>query len=89
VSSRSRHLDRIACAACGQTEPTRLAVFQTERHPAVRIEACDACQRYVKTIDLTLDGRAIPEVDDLSSRSLDRWATEQGDERLEPSLAGI
>jgi hypothetical protein len=89
ICGSERHLDRIACAACGQTEPTKLAVFQTERHPAVRIEACDACQRYVKTIDLTLDGRVIPEVDDLSSLSLDLWATEQGYERLEPSLAGI
>jgi len=89
ICGAERHLDRIACAACGQTEPTRLAVFQTERHPAVRIEACDACQRYVKAIDLTLDGRVIPEVDDLCSLSLDLWASEQGYERLEPSLAGV
>lgn len=89
VCGTERHLDRIACAACGQTEPTRLAVFQTERHDAVRIEACDACLRYVKSIDLTIDGRAIPEVDDLCSLSLDLWATEQGYERIEPSLAGV
>lgn len=44
---------------------------------------------HVKTIDVTLDGRAIPEVDDPSSLSLDRWATEHGHQRLEPSLAGI
>jgi formate dehydrogenase maturation protein FdhE len=84
-----RHLDRIACAGCGETEPTKLAVFQTERHPAARLEACEACQRYVKSIDLTIDGRAIPEVDDLCSLSLDLWAVEQGYERLEPSLAGV
>lgn len=89
VCGSERHLDRIACAACGQTEPSKLAVFQTERHKAARIEACDACQRYVKSIDLTLDGRAIPEVDDLCSLSLDLWAAEQGYERLEPSLAGV
>jgi len=89
VCGSERHLDRIACAGCGQTEPTKLAVFQTERHAAVRIEACDACLRYVKSIDLTLDARVIPEVDDLCSLALDLWATEQGYERLEPSLAGI
>ena len=89
VCGSERHLDRIACAACGQTEPTKLAVFQTERHAAVRIEACDACLRYVKAIDLTLDARAIPEVDDLCSLSLDLWAAEQGYERIEPSLAGV
>ncbi|HEX7837240.1 MAG TPA: hypothetical protein VF469_07235 [Kofleriaceae bacterium] len=45
--------------------------------------------RYVKSIDLTLDGRAIPEVDDLSSLALDLWPVEQGYEWLEPSLAGV
>ena len=89
ICGSERRLDRIACAACGQTEPGKLAVFQTERHAAVRIEACDACQRYIKAIDLTVDGRAIPEVDDLCSLSLDLWAAEQGYERLEPSLAGV
>jgi FdhE protein len=89
ICGSERHLDRIACAGCGQTEPTKLAVFQSERHAAVRIEACDACQRYIKSIDLTVDGRAIPEVDDLCSLSLDLWAVEQGYERLEPSLAGV
>jgi FdhE protein len=54
--------------------------------PAVRI---DTCQRHFKAIDLTLDGRAIPRVDDLCSPSLDLWAAEQGYERLEPSLAGV
>jgi FdhE protein len=89
VCGTERPLGRIACAACGQTEPSKLAVFQTERHPAVRIEACDACLRYVKSIDLTVDGHAIPEVDDLCSLSLDLWTAEQGYERIEPSLAGV
>jgi FdhE protein len=89
ICGTERVLGRIACAACGEATPDKLAVFQTERHPAVRIEACDTCQRYIKSIDLTVDGRAIPEVDDLRSLSMDLWATEQGYERLEPSLAGV
>jgi FdhE protein len=89
VCGSERQLGRIACAACGETAPEKLAVFQTERHPGVRIEACDACRRYVKSIDLTVDGRAIPEIDDLCSLSMDLWATDQGYERLEPSLAGV
>jgi formate dehydrogenase accessory protein FdhE len=89
VCGSERELGRIACAACGETAPEKLAVFQTERHPAVRIEACDACQRYVKSIDLTVDGLAVPEIDDLCSLSMDLWATDQGYERLEPSLAGV
>jgi FdhE protein len=89
VCGSERQLGRIACAACGETAPEKLAVFQTERHPAVRIEACDACQRYIKSIDLTVDGLAVPEIDDLCSLSMDLWATDQGYERLEPSLAGV
>jgi len=89
VCGSERVLGRIACAACGETAPDKLAVFQTERHAGVRIEACDSCRHYVKSIDLTLDGRAIPEIDDLCSLSLDLWAAEQGYDRLEPSLAGV
>ena len=89
ICGSERLLGRIECAACGEAAPDKLAVFHTERHPAVRIEACDACQRYIKSIDLTVDGRAIPEVDDLCSLSMDLWASEQGYERLEPSLAGV
>jgi FdhE protein len=55
----------------------------------VRIEACETCRRYVKSIDLTLEGRAIPEVDDLVSLGMDLWAASEGFERVEPGLAGI
>ncbi|HEU4734951.1 MAG TPA: formate dehydrogenase accessory protein FdhE [Kofleriaceae bacterium] len=89
VCGSERTLGRIACAACGETAPDKLAVFHTERHAAARIEACDTCQRYIKSIDLTVDGLAVPEIDDLCSLSLDLWAVEQGYERLEPSLAGV
>ena len=54
-----------------------------------RVEACDTCQRYVKSVDLTLDARAVPEVDELRSLSLDLWAVEHGYVRLEPGLAGL
>jgi formate dehydrogenase maturation protein FdhE len=43
----------------------------------------------MKSLDLSLDARPIPEVDDLLSISLDLWAVEQGFTRIEPGLAGI
>lgn len=89
LCGREQPLARTACAACGEADPDQLAVFATEQHPAVRLEACDRCQRYVKSIDLTVDGLAIPEIDDLTSLSMDLWAAEQGYARLEPSLAGV
>ena len=80
---------RIRCASCGEADPDLLPSFQDEKHPAARIEACDTCKRYVKSIDLSLDARPIPEVDDLVSLALDLWAADQGYQRIEPGLAGI
>jgi FdhE protein len=80
---------RILCPACFEEDPRRLPSFQTDKHPLVRIEACETCRRYVKSIDLSEDTRPIPEVDDLLSLSLDLWAREEGFERIEPGLAGL
>ncbi|MCA1829316.1 MAG: formate dehydrogenase accessory protein FdhE [Myxococcales bacterium] len=80
---------RIRCPACGEEDPKKLPVFSAQERLGARIEACETCRGYVKSIDLTLDARQIPEVDDLATLSLDLWASEQGFERLEPGLAGI
>ena len=82
-------LGRILCPACDEGDPVKLPSFQSERYPAARIEACETCRRYVKSIDLTVDGRAIPEVDDLLSLSMDLWAAGEGFTRIEPGLAGV
>jgi formate dehydrogenase accessory protein FdhE len=82
-------INRISCPACGEQGPDKLPSFQSGRYPAARIEACGTCRIYLKSIDLSLDGLAIPEVDDLCSLSLDLWATEEGYSRLEPGLAGL
>ena len=80
---------RILCAACGEKDPHRLPFFSTEAYPEARIEACETCHKYVKSIDLTTDARRVPEVDDLSSLALDLWAQEKGYSRLEPGAAGL
>lgn len=81
--------ERILCPACLEEDPRRLPSFSSERHPIVRIEACETCRRYVKSLDLSEDARPIPEVDDLVSLSMDLWALEEGFERIEPGLAGL
>ena len=80
---------RILCPACLEEDPYKLPSFGAETHAAVRIEACETCRRYIKTIDLSADARPIPEVDDLVSLSMDLWAAEQGLTRIEPGLAGL
>jgi FdhE protein len=52
----------------------------------VRIEACDTCRTYLKTVDLSKDGLAVPLVDDLASLPLDLWARAEGYARLKANL---
>jgi FdhE protein len=80
---------RSRCPSCGEEDPYRLPSFRSDRHSAVRIEACETCRGYVKSLDATLDARVIPEVDELLSLSMDLWAQEQGFSRFEPGLAGV
>ncbi len=80
---------RILCPSCFEEDPAKLPVFQSDRYPAVRVEACETCRRYVKSLDLSRDARPIPEVDDLVSLSMDLWAVQQGWTRIEPGLAGL
>lgn len=82
-------LARIHCPSCEEENPEKLPSFQSDVHSTVRIEACETCHRYVKSIDQTEDARSIPEVDDLLSLSMDIWAVEQGFTRIEPGLAGL
>lgn len=77
---------RLLCPACGEQRFDALPVFTSETVPGARIDACDTCRAYVKTIDLTKDGHAVPCVDDLATVSLDLWAREQGYARLRSNL---
>ena len=77
---------RIVCPACGEDTFESLAVFTSDSFPSARIDACDACRTYLKTIDLTKDGHAVPVVDELACVPLDLWAQEQGYSKLRPNL---
>jgi formate dehydrogenase accessory protein FdhE len=81
--------NRACCPACAEEKPDKLPVYKSDAHPAVRIEACETCGRYVKSIDLTMDARPIAEIDDVVSLSMDLWAIDEGLTRIEPGLAGV
>jgi formate dehydrogenase maturation protein FdhE len=55
----------------------------------VRIEACDTCKHYLKGVDLTRLGFAVPIVDEIDAASLDLWAREHGYKKIELNLVGI
>jgi FdhE protein len=81
--------ERILCPSCFEEDPVKLPSFRDQGHPSVRVESCETCRRYVKSIDLSEDARPIPEVDDLVTLAMDLWAVEQGLTRIEPGLAGL
>jgi FdhE protein len=80
---------RIVCPACGERDFDTLPIYTAEQFAHVRIDACDRCQHYIKTIDLTKDGLAVPCVDDIASVSLDLWARERGYTRIKKNVLGI
>lgn len=79
---------RILCPACGEQDEKKLPVYVAEEFPHIRVEACDTCKFFARTIDLTKDGHAIPVVDDLAAIPLTLWAHEHGFSRLQPNLLG-
>ena len=79
---------RILCPTCGEEAEDNLPVYVAEDTPHVRVEACDTCKFYLRTIDLTRDGNAIPLVDDLAAIPQTLWANQQGYTRLQPNLLG-
>lgn len=80
---------RVLCPGCGEEDQASLPVYTAEQFPYVRVEACDSCHTYIKSIDLTKDGRAVPLVDELASIPLDLWAHEHDYEKLTPNLLGM
>jgi FdhE protein len=80
---------RVLCPWCGETDKDKLPRYTAEGCGYVRVEACDTCKKYLKSVDLTLDGRAVPMVDEVALAALDVWAIEQGFKKIAPNLFGF
>jgi FdhE protein len=80
---------RLLCPNCGEESERKLPVYTAQEFPHVRIEACDACRTYIKSVDLTKNGLAVPAVDELATVSLSLWAEERGYAKLQLNLLGI
>jgi FdhE protein len=80
---------RTACPSCGEDRNDALAVFTAENFEHVRVEACDTCKCYIKTVDLTTNGLAVPVVDELATVPLTLWAQEHGYTKLQPNLLAV
>ena len=80
---------RVVCANCGEERPVKLGYFNTPDYDHVRIEACDTCNHYLKGVDLTRFGFAVPLVDEIAAAPLDVWARTHGYTKIELNLIGL
>jgi formate dehydrogenase accessory protein FdhE len=79
---------RIFCAKCGEETEQKLPVYVAEQLPHIRMECCETCKHFLRTVDLTKDGNAVPLVDDLAAIPLSLWAEEHGYQRIQGNLLG-
>jgi formate dehydrogenase accessory protein FdhE len=79
---------RIYCPACGEEREPQMAFYAAPEIAHVRVDVCDTCHTYLKSIDLTKTGLAVAVVDELATIPLDLWAREHGYEKLQINLLG-
>jgi len=79
---------RIYCPACGEEREPQLAYYSAPEIAHVRVDVCDTCHTYLKSVDLTKTGLAVAVVDELATTPLDLWAREHGYDKLQMNLLG-
>jgi formate dehydrogenase accessory protein FdhE len=79
---------RIYCPACGEEREPQMAFYSAPEIAHVRVDVCDTCHTYLKSVDLTKTGLAVAVVDELATLALDLWACEHGYEKLQINLLG-
>jgi len=80
---------RILCPICGEEDHAKLPRYTAEGVAAVRVEACDTCKYYLKGVDMTVDGLAVPLVDEVATAPLDLWAAEHGYTKISRNIMGF
>jgi FdhE protein len=70
---------RIKCPFCGNEEQQTLAYFSIEGEEKYRVDVCNECKRYIKTVDFReTEEEADLDVEDIATLHLDMLANEEG-----------
>ena len=70
---------RIKCPFCGNEEQQTLAYFSIEGEERYRVDVCNECKRYIKTVDFReTKEEANLDVEDIATLHLDMLANEEG-----------
>lgn len=81
VCNSQWQFQRLQCPFCLNADQTRLRYFFTDEASPYRVDVCDNCQHYLKTVDerkLEAERQAVMPVMDLLSISLDELAKNEG-----------
>jgi len=78
-------IDRLSCSICGNKEQESLTYFCGEGEEACRIDLCDNCHHYIKTIDYRSLEASDPSLEDLATLHLDVVAVQKGYRRSVPT----
>jgi FdhE protein len=80
---------RIFCPNCAEEDNEKLPVYTANDFPQIRVECCDSCKTYIKSLDLTKSGLADPVADEIASAPLDVWAHEHAYRKVHPNVLGL
>ena len=80
---------RVVCANCFEENPSKIGYYHAHEFDYVRVEACDTCGHYIKGVDLTRYGLAVPLIEEVATAPLDLWAREKGYTKIEMNLVGL
>jgi FdhE protein len=81
---------RLMCPFCENTDHQTLRYFYTEKEKAYRIDICDKCKSYIKTVDSRqLADEIFPPVEDIGTLHLDILAAGKGFKRETFNFLGI
>jgi len=73
------YFNRIKCPFCGNDEQHSLAYFEVEGEERYRVDVCNKCRRYIKTIELPKSSEEPNmDVEDIATLHLDMIAFDEG-----------
>ncbi len=78
--------ERLLCPFCDNRERNSLHYLFGEEEEAFRIDLCEKCHQYIKTIDLRIIEPPDPALEDLATLHLDILASQKGYKRPVPNL---
>jgi len=78
-------IDRLICPFCNNKEQDSLQYLYAEGEEAYRIDLCERCHQYIKTIDLRILEESDPCLEDLATLHLDILASRKDYKRPVPN----